>query len=79
MNEELRVISQSYCGMTPKDKGCKTWAEMQQKMADELECVVKNYIVQANVSGHLCQCGNPIARTECDDCLDNRIRCKLEN
>jgi hypothetical protein len=42
MNEEFRIIAQSYIGMKPKDKGCKTWGEMQQKMADELENVVKN-------------------------------------
>lgn len=54
MNEKFRIIAQSYCGMTPKDKGCKTWGEMQQKMADEIEEVVKNITsntVLADVGG----------------------------
>lgn len=51
MNEQLRMIAQNYCGMTPNDKGCKTWDEMQQKMADELKNVVKNNIVLIEVNG----------------------------
>jgi hypothetical protein len=40
--------------------------------------VVKNLRI-ADVSGQLCRCGNPIGRTECDDCLDNRIISELES
>ena len=53
MNEQFRMIAQNYCGMTPKDKGCKTWGEMQQKMADELEEVVKNFSSNSMLSHSL--------------------------
>ena len=33
---KFEAIVQSYIGMTPKDKGCLHWSEMQQKMAGEL-------------------------------------------
>jgi len=49
MNEEFRMIAQNYLGMKPTDKGCKTWGEMQQKMANELEDVVKNSLVELDV------------------------------
>jgi len=29
-------LAQSYLGMTPSDKGCEDWLEMQEKFADEL-------------------------------------------
>lgn len=29
-------IAQRYCGMTPKDLGVETYAQMQEKMADEI-------------------------------------------
>ncbi len=43
MKEEFRKIAQSYIGMTPKDKGCNTWLEMQNKMADELNEVATKF------------------------------------
>ena len=42
MTEEFRAIAQKYLGMKPSDHGCLGWSGMQQKMADELEEVVKN-------------------------------------
>lgn len=38
-------IAQRYCGMTPKDFGVETYAQMQEKMADEIISLVnKNKI-----------------------------------
>lgn len=38
-------IAQRYCGMTPKDLGVETYAQMQEKMADEIISLVnKNKI-----------------------------------
>ena len=34
-------IAQRYCGMTPKDLGVETYAQMQEKMADEIVSMVK--------------------------------------
>jgi len=34
--KKLTKIIQNYIGMTPKDKGCKNWSEMQEKMTDEI-------------------------------------------
>lgn len=34
--EELLPIIQKYIGMTPKDRGCTNWNEMQEKMANEI-------------------------------------------
>ena len=34
--KKLLKILQGYVGMTREDKGCKTWDEMQNKMADEI-------------------------------------------
>jgi hypothetical protein len=34
--KDLMPIIQNYIGMTPKDKGCTHWSEMQEKMADEI-------------------------------------------
>ena len=42
MNEKLKMIAQSYCGMTPKDKGCTSWDEMHQQMADEIIADIRN-------------------------------------
>lgn len=39
MSEELKKIIQNYLGMTPKDKGCTNWEEMNQKMLSEIEAV----------------------------------------
>jgi hypothetical protein len=36
MKDKLRNLAQNYLGMTPKDKGCVHWSEMQDKMADEM-------------------------------------------
>ncbi len=39
-------IAQRYCGMTPKDLGVETYAQMQDKMADEIILLVnKNKIM----------------------------------
>ena len=34
--KDLIKLIQGYIGMTPKDKGCINWSEMQEKMADEI-------------------------------------------
>lgn len=34
-------IAQRYCGMTPKDLGVETYAQMQEKLADEIFLLVK--------------------------------------
>ena len=34
--EAVRALCQSYLGMRPSDKGCNTFAQMQNKMTDEL-------------------------------------------
>ncbi len=34
--KKILELAQSYMGMTPPDKGCKNWSEMQEKFADEL-------------------------------------------
>lgn len=45
MTNKLRNIAQSYLGMTPRDKGCSNWSEMQDKMANEIqECIPKTLI-----------------------------------
>lgn len=36
MQKNLSQVIQSYLGMTPKDKGCSNWTEMQSKMEEEL-------------------------------------------
>lgn len=36
IKSKLLLIAQNYLGMTPKDKGCTNWSEMQNKMADEI-------------------------------------------
>lgn len=46
---KLIQLIQGYIGMTPKDKGCNNWNEMQQKMADE----ILGALLQSNVSGNL--------------------------
>ena len=54
--------------------------KINQMLAEyEAQKQVKNNLVLADVSGQLCRCGNPIGRTECDDCLDNRIIRDLES
>ncbi len=34
--EQLLPIIQRYIGMTPQDRGCTNWNEMQEKMANEI-------------------------------------------
>jgi hypothetical protein len=34
--ENLNQLIQGYLGMTPKDKGCENWTEMQSKMEEEI-------------------------------------------
>lgn len=43
MREEFIKIAQTYLGMTPKDKGCRNWNEMQILMVNDLESVVKKH------------------------------------
>jgi len=40
--DKISEIVQGYLGMTPQDKGCKNWSEMQTQMVNELDEVVKN-------------------------------------
>lgn len=34
--KNLTQIIQGYLGMTPKDKGCSNWTEMESKMEEEI-------------------------------------------
>ncbi len=34
---DIIIITQSYLGMKPKDKGCDTYGQMQEKMATEIQ------------------------------------------
>jgi hypothetical protein len=44
--EKALAIAQKYLGMTPKDLGCDNWAEMNEKLADEIVSLVnKNKIM----------------------------------
>ena len=52
--------------------------DVKRKVLEALDEANKNFVL-ADVSGQLCRCGNPIGRTECDDCLDNRIISELES
>ena len=53
MKEEFRKIAQSYLGMTPNDKGCINWSEMQDKMANELDSAVKRLSPNITLAGSL--------------------------
>lgn len=51
MFESLRNIAQSYLGMTPRDKGCSNWSEMQDKMALEIqECMPKSFFAVIDIN-----------------------------
>jgi hypothetical protein len=39
MSKSLSTILQGYLGMTPKDKGCETWTDMQSKMEEEINAL----------------------------------------
>lgn len=46
-------IAQRYCGMTPKDLGVETYAEMQEKMANEIVSLAnKNNVVLVGAGRH---------------------------
>lgn len=46
MQKNVSQIVQSYLGMTPKDKGCSNWTEMQSKMEEELSVLFTDEQVQ---------------------------------
>ncbi len=41
MRKKLIELAQGYLGMTPADKGCSNWNEMQHKMADEMLAIIQ--------------------------------------
>ncbi len=45
-------IAQRYCGMTPKDLGVDTFAQMQEKMADEIVSLVNKNNIMIVGAGH---------------------------
>jgi len=46
--DRLNEIVQEYIGMTPQDKGCNNWSEMQEQMVNELTEVNKREPIANN-------------------------------
>ena len=71
-----RELAEKFLGVIPND-------EAHERQIEYLAHLVKEHcteqLQQHNVSGLVCRCGNPISRTECDDCLDSRIISELEH
>lgn len=52
MKEKLKLIIQGYLGMTPADKGCTNWNEMQNKMRSEIIQLIeapKTYLLNGDI------------------------------
>lgn len=59
IKDKVQVIAQEYLGAIPVDKHCITWAELQQRMVDELEVALENkqeeteeYYIQSGYVGN---------------------------
>jgi len=59
IKDKVQAIAQEYLGAIPVDKHCKTWAELQQRMVDELEVALENkqeeteeYYIQSGYVGN---------------------------
>lgn len=45
LKQKIEELTQSYIGMTPKDKGVVTWLDMQRKFTSEiLKLIEDNYV-----------------------------------
>lgn len=66
MFDKLRNIAQSYLGMTPTDKGCSNWSEMQNKMANEIqECMPKSFFAVIDINtGIVMGCFSSLQKAE---------------
>ena len=59
IKDKVQAIAQEYIGAIPVDKHYKTWAELQQRMVDELEVALENkqeeteeYYIQSGYVGN---------------------------
>jgi hypothetical protein len=66
MFENLRNIAQSYLGMKPTDKGCSNWAEMQNKMALEIQkCIPASFYAVIDINtGIVLGCFDSLPKAE---------------
>ena len=59
--KNLSHLVQGYLGMTPKDKGCENWTEMQSKMEEDINQFFEKEIELFGNLGQNDEVGNEFA------------------